>query len=199
MIALSSIISGPIGIYYAFAIFLSVIIHEYAHAIAASSRGFTTSGITIHGFGGMANITGLATANQRDVAIIALAGPLANAVVAGIMLPMTTIVLNTGLTTLYTICNILLLSNIYMAIVNMAPVYPLDGGKALSALLKIHFGYYKSEQITQRICAIFLIAMWIVTLSHLHSLIETTILLSIIGIISLSLNKKKDIDYSKVD
>lgn len=70
---------------------------------------------------------------MRDTALISIAGPLSNMIMAGILaLPLNFIsmspLVSTGLF-------LVLLVNVTLAIFNLVPVYPLDGSKIITALL----------------------------------------------------------------
>jgi len=60
------------------ALFVSVLLHDFGHAMAARYYGIQTAHITLYPFGGIAAIRGLPSGPKQE-AVIALAGPAVNA------------------------------------------------------------------------------------------------------------------------
>lgn len=115
--------------------FGSLLAHELGHAVLARRAGLGVEGITLWLFGGVAKLTGEA-ADPNTEARIAGVGPLISlAVAAGAML-VAAVVAATGLSRLVEAAFGWLAGiNLVLALFNLVPAAPLDGGRVLRALL----------------------------------------------------------------
>ena len=126
---------GPriaLGILTTLLFFASVLAHELAHSLLARMRGLKVSRITLFIFGGVSQISGDFESATGE-GWIAFVGPLTSFVI-GLLFS----VLSTALgrqTPLGTGAWYLGYANIILAIFNLAPAYPLDGGKVLHSLI----------------------------------------------------------------
>lgn len=128
IIALTSMSFLPI---YAILI-ASVVVHEYGHVLAARRFDNDCGVIYLHFFGGAA-IMNRASKTLKEEWMVALAGPV------------TSFLLFAKFTILYMIfkIDILLLAaqlNFIIGVFNLAPVYPMDGGRIFKALMEYLFG-----------------------------------------------------------
>lgn len=89
-------------------------------------------------------------------AIIALAGPLTNFIIATIMIAIAQI--NIGLQYTY-IFSLIVYSNLLIAMFNLIPIYPMDGGRVVKEILSIIFGKKKAYKITYMISKTVLILL----------------------------------------
>lgn len=78
-------------------------------------------------------------------AIIAIAGPITNLVILIVLIILKNIGLNFTNTYIY---QIIIYSNLLIAIFNMLPIYPMDGGRVINEILKIMVGNKKAYKIT---------------------------------------------------
>jgi Zn-dependent protease len=133
----------PAGEAYAFgaicalALFASVVAHEFAHALVARRFGVRTDAITLFLFGGVATLE-REPATPKGDAVIALAGPVMSAVLAVVALAATfavdRFIGNTGVRdALGLLGTYLTLANGVLALFNLLPAYPMDGGRILRA------------------------------------------------------------------
>ena len=76
-------------------------------------------------------------------AIIALAGPLTNLIIAAI----TIIIAKINFQNMY-IYQLIIYSNLLIAMFNLIPIYPMDGGRVVSEILKLTYGNKKAYKIT---------------------------------------------------
>ena len=112
--------------------FASVLIHELAHSIVARRRGIAVRGITLFIFGGVAQFE--SEARSAPVAAwVSGVGPLTSLVLAGIFYGLTR-AFGFG-TPLGTAFGYLAFANFLLAVFNVLPAYPLDGGRVLQALV----------------------------------------------------------------
>ncbi|MCL4486968.1 MAG: site-2 protease family protein [Chloroflexi bacterium] len=128
--------------------FASVLAHELAHSVVAKARGLPVSRITLFLFGGVSNIEREPTSPSTEF-IMAIVGPLTSLVLGIIFLVLGGISVFTAgqffsggplgvLSSLGPISTLLLWLgpiNIVLAIFNMVPGFPLDGGRVLRSIL----------------------------------------------------------------
>ena len=122
--------SFSFGMLLAVLLFVSVFIHELAHAIAAWGFGRKVSTIVLTLWGGHTSFDAR-NLTPTVVGVTAIAGPAANALIAvgG------SLVLNAGLVsgTLFGVTEWLVRANILLAVFNVLPGIPMDGGKVLQS------------------------------------------------------------------
>lgn len=114
-------------------LFASVLVHELAHSFVALSRGLQVKSITLFIFGGVANIVQEAK-SARDEFMVAVVGPLASLVVAGFFWAANQAV-GPQSVALEGVLSYLAGINVILAVFNMIPGFPLDGGRVFRAVL----------------------------------------------------------------
>jgi Zn-dependent protease len=119
------------GVLQALLLLVSVLVHEAAHAIAAKSLGMPVVRIVANLWGGHTSFEALRPSPGR-LAVVALAGPFANAVLAGLAV-VGLLVTHGGLTA--NLLEGLLIINGALALFNVIPALPLDGGQALESVV----------------------------------------------------------------
>jgi Zn-dependent protease/predicted transcriptional regulator len=132
-------------------IFLSVLLHELGHALTAKRFGVQTRDITLYPIGGVAVLEGKKPKAWEEL-WIALAGPAVNLAILALLSP---ILLSTkgalpsfaGGLEGKTLMEGLWLGNAAMALFNMVPAFPMDGGRVLRALLAITKGEPIASQV----------------------------------------------------
>ena len=107
--------------------FLSLCMHEAAHAMAARRLGYSVTGVEIMPFGFIARLD-VSEAPPGDAAAVFAAGPVASLSMAAISALLEGIVPGCGIAELG-----LTEYNLLLAAVNLLPALPLDGGRLLSA------------------------------------------------------------------
>lgn len=111
----------------------SILAHEISHALVARRNGITTRSIELWALGGMARLDRQARTAGAEAGI-AVAGPLASAVVGAVMLGAWALMPSSGwLEDLRPVAGWLAVVNIGLALFNMLPGAPLDGGRVLKA------------------------------------------------------------------
>jgi len=123
---------GGIG---AMGLFLSIIIHEFAHSLVARKYGMPMKGITLFIFGGVAEMKD-EPSNPKDEFLMAIVGPLSS-IALGILFYMvyTAGVQNEWSEPVNGVSQYLAFINILLAIFNLLPAFPLDGGRVLRSIL----------------------------------------------------------------
>ncbi len=122
-----------IGITAALLLFVSVLLHELAHSMVAQARGISVTSITLFIFGGASN---LAEEPKRPKVefIMSIVGPLTSLALAGIFWGLLQLVKNQH-SPVGAILSYLTLINVMLAVFNLLPGFPLDGGRVLRSIL----------------------------------------------------------------
>lgn len=130
------------GFITALLLFVSILIHELAHSIVAIRYGIRVTSIRPLIFGGIEQTTS-EPKNGRHEFLIALAGPAASVVLGMLFLMIATVAYFTAIPYGKAAAEIAVCSaggNILLAVLNMIPGFPLDGGRILRAFLWDHWG-----------------------------------------------------------
>jgi len=128
--------TGPqhwtLGVVTSILFFSSVVFHELAHSVVAQHYKIKVLSITLFLFGGLARI-----ARDPSQAIqefnIAIAGPLASAFLAGAFYSVTLLFPDSEM--LGAVAGQLALTNAMLALFNLLPGFPLDGGRVFRAMV----------------------------------------------------------------
>ena len=121
-----------VGLITAILFFASVLFHELGHSMVALCQGVPVRSITLFIFGGVAQIGGEPPTAGAELRI-ALAGPLTSLGLAGIFgLLKLGIVSNSALAAVVAYLGRI---NLMLALFNLTPGFPLDGGRVLRAVL----------------------------------------------------------------
>ncbi len=120
--------------------FASLLAHELSHSVVARSRGVEVAGITLFVLGGVAH-TKQEAENPADELAIAGVGPLCSLVLAGAFWML--VRLGEALAwsePVLAVGDYLALINLVLALFNLLPGFPLDGGRLFRALVWRHTG-----------------------------------------------------------
>lgn len=112
--------------------FASLLLHELAHSVVAMRLRVPVRRITLFIFGGLAEIGAEPPSAGAELAI-ALAGPLANFALAFMLKALRTV--HYADQPLAALAEYLVYMNMAIALFNLIPAYPLDGGRVLRALV----------------------------------------------------------------
>lgn len=150
--SLSAVISG---ISFILLLFVCVIMHEFGHALTARRYGIATRHITLLPIGGVALLEGMPD-NPRQEIMVALAGPAVNLLIAlalWLWLVLGNSVLQLDMNTVFagSFVHKLLIINIILAVFNLLPAFPMDGGRVLRAAISMFAGPEKATLIAARI------------------------------------------------
>ncbi len=123
---------GAVG---AVGLFLSIVIHELCHSLVARRFDLPMRGITLFIFGGVAEMGGEPRSPKVEF-LMTIAGPLSSIVLGGIFYGLASVARD-GDWAQETIAILAYLSwiNWLLALFNLIPAFPLDGGRVLRAAL----------------------------------------------------------------
>ncbi|WP_102159945.1 site-2 protease family protein [Zhihengliuella halotolerans] len=121
-----------VALVYAVLLLLSVLVHELAHARLAKAYGWPGARIVLTLWGGHTQFGSFNATPGRSLAV-ALAGPAANFIIAGLGLLAQTLLSPGGVVGL--LLSILVLANFLVAVFNVLPGLPLDGGRLVESLV----------------------------------------------------------------
>ena len=131
------------AIQWGLVLFVSIIVHELGHAFAARRFGLRVGEIQLHMMGG--HVTHERTKPARQLAI-SLAGPAAGISLGLLTFAIAQVVPPSAFTE--SLVADMLYVNIFWSLVNLLPLYPLDGGMGLQSALAMRIGERRAVRIT---------------------------------------------------
>ncbi|MDF2377981.1 MAG: site-2 protease family protein [Verrucomicrobiales bacterium] len=141
-----------LGVAYIVTIFLCVLAHEFGHAAAALRYGITTPSITLFPLGGLARLSRIPKEPEQEL-FIAAVGPLVNLVIATVLLLFRSQSSGWALPAPGempgNVLDLLIWINLILALFNLIPAFPMDGGRILRAIL----GYFMTRESATTIAA----------------------------------------------
>jgi Zn-dependent protease/CBS domain-containing protein len=157
--------------------FASVTLHELGHSVVAQAFGIPVKDITLYPIGGVARLSRRPQTPLQEF-LIALAGPAVNVVLVVVLGAIGASIFSrevlwdaivnarTSQPTLVTLFAMLVLSNAVLAIFNMIPALPMDGGRVLRAALSWFMSAEKATNASAmlaRVLAVGLLAVGLFT------------------------------------
>jgi len=139
------------GLVFMVLLFLCVLAHEFGHIFTARRFGVQTPDVTLLPIGGVARLERIPEEPGQEF-LIAIAGPAVNVVIALALMAFAGADLGTR--TLAAVENSqvsmvdrLASVNLFLALFNMIPAFPMDGGRVLRALLAIRLGFARATEV----------------------------------------------------
>jgi len=148
------------GVLVTLLLFGIVVLHELGHSFAALEYDIPISQIVLLPIGGVAQMGRIPDKPGQEL-VVALAGPAVNVVLALIMIGLAALLQislapralagslrEMGQLALAPIFRYLFITNIFIAVFNLLPAFPLDGGRVLRALLATRLPYARATAIS---------------------------------------------------
>ena len=136
-------------------LFLCVLLHEFGHIFTARAFGVTTPYVTLLPIGGVAQLERIPEEPWEEF-LIAIAGPMVNVFITILLVFVFGAQLNPSAagaveSTQISMIDRLAIVNLFLALFNLIPAFPMDGGRIFRALLATRFGYVRATEISASI------------------------------------------------
>jgi stage IV sporulation protein FB len=143
------------GLIFMVLLFACVLAHEFGHILTARRFGVATPEVTLLPIGGVARLERIPEKPSEEF-LIAIAGPLVN--VAIVLALVATGAANLSVEHLsatesskIAIGDRIAAANLFLAVFNLIPAFPMDGGRVLRALLAIRIGHVRATEVAATI------------------------------------------------
>jgi Zn-dependent protease/CBS domain-containing protein len=144
------------------AVFACVVAHEFGHVLVARLFGVHTPDITLYPFGGIARLNTMPQAPMQEF-LIAIAGPVVNVIIAAALILVGARLTSTGVGAFSNeqvdLASRVATANVILAVFNMIPAFPMDGGRVLRAALAAGLGFQRATRLAATIGHWFAIAL----------------------------------------
>jgi Zn-dependent protease/CBS domain-containing protein len=138
-----------LGLVAALGLFASVLAHELGHAVTARAYGVQTRAITLWILGGIAQFDQMPRRRGAE-AVVAIVGPLVSFAL-GLLLWLTMHLLPPALVAAKVVFAYLAITNVALAVFNLLPALPLDGGRVLRSLMALRMDHLRATRISATI------------------------------------------------
>ena len=136
-------------------LFLCVLLHEFGHIFTARAFGVKTPDVILLPIGGVSRLERIPEKPSEEF-LIAVAGPAVNVVIALLLVIFAGANLSAEHLAALQSADVsqvdrLAVVNVFLAVFNLIPAFPMDGGRVLRALLASRFGYVRATEIAAAI------------------------------------------------
>ncbi len=132
---LSNTVYAWMGVSVAVGVFFSIVFHEFSHSMVARHYGMPIRGITLFIFGGVAEMESEPPDPKAEF-LMAIAGPISSFLLAALLWAAAAVAQGSAWPQpVIGVLSTLAVINLTVAIFNLAPAFPLDGGRVLRAAL----------------------------------------------------------------
>jgi len=143
------------GLLFMVLVFLCVLTHEFGHILTARAFGVPTPDVTLLPIGGVARLERIPEEPGQEF-LIAIAGPLVNVAIVIALVLFAGANLNAAHLAAVENSRVALVDrlaavNLFLALFNMIPAFPMDGGRVLRALLAIKLGFTRATAVAATI------------------------------------------------
>jgi Zn-dependent protease len=139
------------GLVFLLLLFACVVAHEFGHIFTARGFGIATPDVTLLPIGGVARLERIPEEPYQEF-LVAIAGPLVNVAIAAVLIVIAGAGVNAG--DLFAVespdtsmIDRLAAVNLFLAVFNMIPAFPMDGGRVLRAALAARMGFVRATEI----------------------------------------------------
>jgi Zn-dependent protease len=155
-----------LGFFAALGLFLSILVHELGHSLIGRHFNLRIKNITLWVLGGMAEFERIPKQRGTE-ALMAIAGPITSILMAGLAwgLQQATPLSFGGMRF---ILSYLIYMNLVLAVFNLLPALPLDGGRVFRSLLAMRIAYRKATLIAATLSRILAAILGLVGLLSLN-------------------------------
>lgn len=143
------------GLLFMLALFACVVAHEFGHIFTARAFGVATPYVTLLPIGGVAQLERIPEKPSEEF-LVAIAGPLVNVAIALVLIVFFGANLSQSAAASVDNAHIPLVDrlaavNLFLAVFNMIPAFPMDGGRVLRAALAAKLGYVRATELAASI------------------------------------------------
>jgi Zn-dependent protease/CBS domain-containing protein len=149
-----------LGLAAALGLFVGIVLHELGHSLVAMRFGFPIDSITLWIFGGIAKLTEMPEDWKQELQI-AIAGPIVSVGVGAVCYAIFVLVPD-SLGAVRFVAGYLAVVNVFLAVFNMVPAFPMDGGRILRALLARSQPYAKATKTAAEVGKFFAIVLGLI-------------------------------------
>lgn len=139
---------------------LALFIHELAHLLVATKRGYSLRQMRLDIFGLSLKLD--EKIDDRDAFAINIAGPLVNLLLVVLCMATYWLVPKS-----FHYLNNFCIANLILAVFNMLPIYPLDGGKIVSSIFNSNKTYRRADTIIRVILTALSIGLFVYSCMHI--------------------------------
>ncbi|MEZ4461634.1 MAG: site-2 protease family protein [bacterium] len=177
------------GLLWAPILFISVLWHEYGHALAIDKFGYGKSMIVLQGLGGVTVNQGRAHTPPGQSIVISLAGPAFSFSLTVVFGLIALIVKPTGLVGEFV--SWMAMANLAWTVFNLIPIFPMDGGNVMrSVLQKFMKNTRRAWEVTAWISLFLVAALVVASFTFLQqSLLFTLILVFVLAMPNIQVLK----------
>lgn len=175
--ASGGLLGSLVAVVIILALFFCVLLHEFGHSLVAQRLGIEVPDITLLPLGGVARLKSLPE-KPFDEVKIAIAGPIVNVVLAPIFFVAATLLganvfdlradaaVIGGQASVGQVLSYIGLMNIALAVFNLIPAFPMDGGRILRGLLAARLGPVRATNIASTVGQIFAAIFFFIGLAN---------------------------------
>ncbi len=144
-------------------LFLCVLLHEFGHIFTARAFGVRTPDVILLPIGGVARLERIPEKPSEEF-LIAIAGPAVNVVIAALLVLVAGANLSADHLAALESADVSMIDrlaavNLFLAVFNLIPAFPMDGGRVLRAALAMWLGQEKATRIAAQIGQVFALAL----------------------------------------
>ena len=188
--AILSIFCGMFWLFLSY--FICIFIHEMCHMIVAKKLGYFCNKITLYPSGALLN-GDTDEFTFKDEILISLAGPISNVAICIFCVFLWWI-----LPEIYNYTVDFLVANLSIAIFNLLPIFPLDGGRILLAVLSLYMPRKNANRIARNITLIFALILFLIFIGSLFIHPNFQIGISAIVVFVSVLSENKEAVYKRI-